>query len=218
MNGIEKITDKILSDALEFEKATLAAADEEVKKIRAAFDAESSALEEKERLRIKNDVDAILSRASASGENRARNILLEEKSKLLDEAYSLAKSKIANMPDADYFAFLLGLAKSAIRERLSSEEALISLEGEDAVSGEDILVILAEKDDGKYSARLLESIKESDLPKAAIARVKLGGARADIDAGLILKCGDIETNCSLDMLLVDARARLDSRVREALFA
>lgn len=218
MNGIEKITEKILNEALEFEKATLAAADEESKRIRAAFDAESSVLEEKERTRIKNDVDAILSRASASAENRARNIVLEEKSKLLDEAYARAKSKIADMPDEDYFAFLLGLAKSAVRERLSSEEALISLEGEDAVSREDIFIILSEKDNEKYSAKLLEGIKGSDLPGDALARVKLGGARDGIDAGLVLKCGDIESNCSLDMIIADVHARLDARVREALFA
>ncbi len=218
MNGIEKITEKILNEALEFEKATLAAADEESKRIRAAFDAESSALEEKERARIKSEVGAILSRASASGENRARNILLEEKSKLIDEAYARARSTVLGLPEEKYFAFLCALAKAAVNDRLSSEAVLASLEGAEAVSYDDIVIILSEGDDGKYSSKLLDTLKSSDLPKAAIARIKLGAARDGIDAGLILKCGDIESNCSLDMLIADVRARLDSRVREALFA
>ena len=46
--------------------------------------------------------------------------------------------------------------------------------------------------------------------------VTLGG-EADIDGGLLLECGDTFINCSLDMILRDAREQTEPHIRTVLF-
>ena len=55
-------------------------------------------------------------------------------------------------------------------------------------------------------------MKLSDLEK-----IKLSNDTANINGGLILRCGAVESNCSLSMLFAEARRTTEAKVNEALF-
>ena len=59
----------------------------------------------------------------------------------------------------------------------------------------------------------------SKFPPEALAKLALApeGAGVGIDGGLILRCGAVETNCTLSMLLAQNRRETEARVNQILF-
>jgi hypothetical protein len=57
----------------------------------------------------------------------------------------------------------------------------------------------------------------SKLPNTAHAKLRLAPDTAEIDGGLILRAGPVETNCSLSMLMAENRRETEAKVSRILF-
>jgi hypothetical protein len=55
------------------------------------------------------------------------------------------------------------------------------------------------------------------FPAAVLAKLRLSSETAPIDGGLILRCGPVETNCSLSMLMAENRRETEAKVSRILF-
>lgn len=196
MTGIDKI-------AAEIEESGRAAAAEALANARReaeAFSASEAARGEAERTAAAQETDArcrsIAERAASGAALRERRAVLAEKQRLLGETLERARQAALALPDDDYFALLLRMAK----------RYALGKSGEAAFSACD------------------QKRMPKDFPaKLDAAAKELGGSLTvskepcDIDGGFVLLYGGMEENCSLTALFDANREDFLDAARAALF-
>lgn len=81
-------------------------------------------------------------------------------------------------------------------------------------------ILLNARDRKTYGQQLLDAVNAGSFAKIGLTRqgaVKLPNETADITGGLILRCGEVEINCSLRMMFDEVRRRTEGRVSGILF-
>ena len=187
MDGLDRITEKIISDAEAEAEAVIERAQKQAMEIIAQareHSEETSAVAMKE---ANERSEAMMSLAEGSARLDAGKVVLACKHGLIDRAFRLAKEKLSSLDEADYLQLLADYAKKA------------SPEG----SGE---LILSEKD--------RERIGKTLSQKTGIA---LSEDTASIDGGFIHRDGSVETDCSLDAIIASYRNELSDAVAKVLF-
>lgn len=222
MNGIEKITAKIITDAREAAAALVENAREKALAISRDYAEKAAAIKEELDGRTAAEADAIVSRARQSVETIQRNAILAEQAAILDEVFVEAYNSIRGLPDDKYVSFLAMLSASALAEQTESQEENLRLYGPDEESEavESYEILLCKSDRDKYSELLLEEIRHSvigRIPPEVVERLVISKETANIDGGIILRYGSIESNCSLALMFERIRANLEGRVAKLLF-
>ena len=199
MNGIEKITAKLEAEAraeIDSVNAETAARCEEIKK-----ESEKTAQDaywKRVQAGTKSCENRVERMASAA-DMEAKKSILAFKQEMVSKAFDRAVENIAQMPREEYIAFLAGQTAKA------------------ASTGHEQLI---------FNARDRKELG-ADTVKAANALLKKRGVDGgltvsdetrEIPGGLIVKQGDIEVNCSVDILVQLYRNELASQVAEILFA
>ena len=194
MNGIEKISEAILTDAKKRADAVLA-------------EAEASALgiRKDAQTRIARDTAAALSSSKlraadieeksrlASGLER-KKMLQGERQNLIGEAFDKALDALVNLPDDRYRALLVKLAKDALSDGLGGE------------------LLLNKRDLAKHGEAVQKAI-QSEVG----AEVTLSADTAPIVGGLVIRRGKIELNCALDVIVRMLSEQAAFEVSNALF-
>lgn len=191
MNGIEKIIDKILADAKLY--ADRITSDAEANAGDIIADAETAAVKLKTevRLRAEKEAEGILSRVRSSSEITERNFLLEAKSTLIDRAFVMAKQELISLDQNAYCAFLSSLLKDAVFDAPDSK-----------------YIMSVNKKDRDTAQRVINN---------SAADIILSDINADIEGGFVLRRGDIEINCSVELIIAGLRQTLESVVYKTLF-
>ena len=219
MTGLEKVTGKIIADAEADARVILDRAEAECAAVKEKYAAATEA--ELEKLREENDREcqSLIIRARSSAAMAKRNALLEARAALLDEAYAMAERQIKNMNPEQYLDLLQKMLRSALKNQLAGEEESMRLYGED-ISPAVYEVILNSRDRDTYGEPLLPAFKTgygARLPETAHAKLRMANETSPIDGGLVLRCGPVETNCSLAMLMAENRRETEARVSRILF-
>ena len=194
MNGIEKITARIIADAEA--EAAAARADGEAKCSQIRADYGKKAQDEywrTVRAGVK-DCEARVQRLGRTAEMEAKKSVLALKQDMVSRAFDSALERVLAMPEDGYAAFLAKLCASAASS--GTEE-----------------IVLSERD-----AHL--GGKVAQLANDALGgrgHLTYKGAVRAMPGGAILRDGDIEINSSLDTLLTQYRYELSSQVAEVLF-
>ncbi len=220
MNNLDKIIEKITADATLQAERISAEADSEVLSIEtecenAVRDILKRAKAESERAR-----EAEIARAMGDGDMKSREILLEKRVALINEAFEKAEELIISAEKEDYLLFLSNLLCDAVKERIETVDRLVNEYGEEDEFSADFELIFNEKDKKEYAkdtvkaARALLKKISPALSKTAFA---ISDSTAPIKGGFILRYGDVETNCSLEAVMADARRKCESRVIAHLF-
>lgn len=220
MTGLEKVTGRILAEAEAEARAIRARAEAECQEDAAQSQAQMEAACERLREAAEKECAATITRGKSSAVMAKRNVMLTTQSQLLNEAYRRAEKEIRNLPADQYVNLLVGMLKGALRRQLESEQESLRLYGEDiAPATYDIL--LNSRDRKNFGAALLEEVKSGLAAKVGLAdasRVRLATTSVDISGGLILRCGEVEENCSLTMMFAEVRRATEAKVSAALFA
>ena len=195
MKGIEKITARIAADAEAANSAVRAESAARIAEIRAEY--EKKAQEEAAAILRSGERDAQqqASRIERTAQLEAKRDILAVKQEMVSAAFELAKSKIAQMPQAEYVAYL-------------SKQILAAYNG-----GEAQLVLNAQ-DKEKYGAQLEALVNVLLKGKGSIA---IAEQTRDMIGGFVLKQGDVEVNCTIDILLELIRGELAAQVAQVLF-
>ena len=194
MNGIEKITQMIQSEAQTEIDGVLSAAREEAAQTTARYEAQAQA--ETAELTAKNE------KAAAEREERlvsvaqmeARKVALAAKQEMLAKAYDRAMERLTSLPDEEYVGLLAGLAAKA--SSTGREE-----------------VILSQKDRARYGKQVVTQANE----RLGDGHLTLSVQTRPIRGGLILSDGDVEVNCTFETLVRLLRGEMDRTVVEVLF-
>ena len=198
INGIERIAERILQDAQTEAAGIRSAAEENCAKIDAQYDRQARDVSSQLQENAENEAAELVRRMKGEAEMAARSALLEEKQALMHKAFDAAQQQILNMDEEAYRTFLAGLACSA------------------SVSGKEMLM-LSEKDLERFGRDLCKEINERLEQSGRVGGIILSPVPAEIEGGLLLKDGSIETNCSIATLIAGSRDALVPQVAAMLF-
>lgn len=210
MNGIEKITEKILSDAGQYRAQTTDSARKEAEEILSRAQTEADAILTAGNVRAKERAESVLSRAESSADKAGKNILLACRAALLDEAFAAAKKDICALPRQEYSSLLVSLVKSAVSGQLLDAKILAESDDE-YVEPESFVISLNAPDREAFGEELAAAALEAGAKKASL------GENIQASGGVIVTWGDIISNCLTDNLTDGARDRLEPGVADILF-
>ena len=219
MTGLEKVTGKIIADAEADARVILEKAQAECEAIKAKYAAATEAEIEKLTDECDRECQALIIRARSSAAMAKRNAVLEARAKLIDDAYAAAEKQIRNMNGEQYLELLCKMLRTALKNQLEAEAESLRLYGED-ISPALYEVVLNSRDRETYGEKLLEAYRAgygARLSPVVLQRLRLAPDTAPIDGGIILRCGPVETNCSLSMLMAANRRETEARVSRILF-
>lgn len=220
MNNLEKITEKILADARAKAAATLERARRECDAIEAEADARAGDVIASARARAVREAAAAEERADSAADMKKREILLAAKVGILQKTFSEAEEYLYGLPEEEYIAFLGHLLADAALERIETVRQLREVYGDAEEYSLDFEVLLCEKD-REIGPAVVKAAKQFLRKKsAALGKTEftLSEEAAEIRGGLILRYGDIASNCSVETVIADVRARLEPEVAKLLFA
>lgn len=196
MSGLDKIIARISEESAE--KAGVIISDAEKKAEEIKNEAAGKTAEECERIAKKADavVRNTEERGKASAELRTKQILLGGRQELMNEVLAEAKSRLDNLSDEEYAAFIAKL----FSRHVPSEDAMLKLNSRDAA---------------RLPEEILTEMKAE--AKAHGAELKISDKPADIKDGFILDFGGVEENCTIDALIEQNMDDLSDKIRDILF-
>lgn len=194
MNGIEKITGRIASDAAQEIESIQAEARRQAEEITARYAGQAERESQELLERGRRSAEERVERLASVAQLEARKLELAAKQEMLSKAYDKALEQLLNLPDQEYTALLAGLAVKA------------SSTGQEAV-------ILSQKDRTRFGKQVVTLANE----KRKDGRLTLSGETRSIQGGLVLSDGDVEVNCTFETLVRLQRGELDREISKLLF-
>ena len=221
MNGLDKITDRILAEAQERADKILSEAQAESERIAADYAARAEQI----RTTLSAEAEKVgmdrVSRAKSTAATAKRNLLLQTQGELIDGVFDGALDYVRNLDTEKYTDLLVGLLCAAFVEQLEAESVGRTLYGEeDLIVPETYEVLLNQRDRDRYGKAVIEGAKKRLGGKVAtekLEQLKLAERAISIDGGLVLRFGDVESNCSLALLFAQLREEFEAEVGRALF-
>ena len=194
MNGIEKITQRIASEAQAEMDRILGDARDEAGRITASYRAQADA--EARELAAKNEKAASQheERLVSAAQMEAHKIQLAAKQEMVEKAYIQALDKLCAMPEEQYVAVLADLLVKASSN--GKEEAVFSKEDRERV--------------GKAAVEKANQLSGKQL--------RLSEETQPIRGGFILKDKNVEVNCTFETLVRLQKAETAGAVVKTLFA
>lgn len=221
MNGLEKITDKILAEAEAEAKRITRDAEAEAARIKAEYEGRAEELRARLTAEAERDCTDLVARAKNSATVEKRNAILRVRGELVDETFDMTLHALRTQSGEKYTALLAGLLTAAFLEQIEAEVTSRTLYGEeDAMAPARYEVLLCAADREAYGEELLSAVRTRLVGKVDRDKLDLlilSDETAAIDGGLILRCGDVESNCSLELLFAGLRRELEGEVSHALF-
>lgn len=216
MNGLDKIIEKIISDAKERAKAYEQEATAEIAKMKDEAVDEIMRMESVYMSRAEKAWADMLSRAESSSELEARNIILKRKTELIAQAFEKAIAKLAALPSGEYVSLIADALAHVVNERREAKNKMRELYGDEEAELDVVYEVMFNKADleGGNAKKIFDTAKKHIDKSVKLAMSTLA---INIDGGFVLKCNDIEINCSLSSLVNDARTRCEAKVIKALF-
>ena len=194
MNGIEKITQRIASDAQAEVDRILGDAREEAARITANYreqaDAEAQELDAKNERAAAEQEERLISAAQM----KASRLQLAAKQEMVEKAYIQALDKLCAMPKEQYVDVLAKLLVEASSN--GKEEAVFSKEDREQV--------------GKAAVEKANQLSGKQL--------RLSEETQPIRGGFILKDKNVEVNCTFETLVRLQKAETAGAVVKTLFA
>ena len=195
MNGIEKITARIETDAKGEIAEILREGEAKAAQIRASYQTQADLAAKAAAAAGKEAAQRQAERLESAAQMEAKKMLLAAKQSCLNEAFQKAHKDLLSMPDGKYADLLAKIAAKASRS--GKEE-----------------IILSAKDNKRVGAQVVE--KANALVKGG--KLTLSGETREMDGGLILKDGQVEVNCAFETQLRVLREDMTAEVAAILFA
>ena len=194
MKGTEKIIAHIRADAEAQSSAVLAQAEQRCAEIRAAYEQQAKdAYAEKIRAGVKANQDRLESMERLA-KMEGRKAILTVKQDMVSESFDRAAELLVNLPEEQYVALLARLA------------------AEGSVTGDEQIVLNA-----RDRAAVGEKVVEAANLKLSGAKLTLSDETGDFKGGLILRRGNIEVNCTAELLVELCRGDMASELAQVLF-
>lgn len=194
MKGIEKITARIAADAQQEIAAVKEAADSRIREIRAGYEKKADeAYQEQLRAGLR-DAEQYASRIERTAQLESKKEVLALRQEMVSEAFRLAEAKIAAMDEQQYISYL---ARKACETGFKGEAQMI----------------MSEKDKAAVGQKVADAVNAA-CPEA---KLTLADETKEMLGGFILRQGNVEMNCTVDIILELIRGEAAAEVAKVLF-
>ncbi len=218
MNGVANITEKILSEARTWadaqvadSKAQAAATAEEI--------AQTAATQAKNTLEnAQAKAQQITERAKSQGEMDRRKMILSTKQQAVSDAFDAALQKMAGLPEEER---VLMMVRLAVKYQTTDAE-LIFNQKDQAVVGPLVVatvnaIYTRQAIKETFTGNILEQLKKLVSQQPVKHKVTMSTMVGNFAGGFILKEGDIENNCTFEVLVNAVHDDLEGDVTSILF-
>lgn len=221
MNNLDKITDRITDEAKKEADAIIKAAVENASAL--SEDAETSASDKIAMAKKTADREtlAAIERAYSAADMKKREILLAAKVGLINRVFADAEEKLLALDTKEYNIFVGHLLADAVSERTETVQKLREEYGDEEEADCCFEAIFNGEDKKTRASSILKNAKsylKKKYPDREAANISVSEKTADIRGGVILRCGDIEINCSVESVIADMRTTWESKVAKILFS
>lgn len=220
LNGLNVITDKILADAQAEADRIIETAQEECDRIDEAYRAKAEKIRAELSERARQTGAEWVTRAKASVAGQKRNRSLAVQSELLNAVFDDTLEEMRNLSTEKYTALLAGLLAAAMLEQVETEHLSVTYGDEDFTAPTSYEILMNARDMERCGKAVLEETRRKlngKIDADRLSKMCLGSVPVNIGGGLILRCGNIEANCSLELLFAHLREELEAEVGHALF-
>ena len=197
MNGLDKLIRHMTEETKAASEAILADAEKEAAEARSRIekqaDAQCKAIEVRARQTLENQTE----RGVAGAALKRRQAILAARQTLVEETVKAAKTRILELPDAEYFSYLLKLL-------------------ERHVPGTDAVLLLNQRDRGRMPEDFVQAVER--IAGEHDVQILISGQTAGISGGFVLEEGDVEENCSVEALIEADQDAIQDAVCRILFA
>lgn len=195
MRGTEKIIAHIQADAQAQADAILAQAEQQCASVREEYEKKAADLYgEKIRAGVKECQDKLDSQQRIA-QMEAKKAVLSVKQDMVARSFSMARRQVGKLPEEQYVQFLARLAAKA------------------ASTGEE-QIVLSEEDRARVGGQVVQAANAL----LGNGRMSLAEDAGSFDGGLILRRGNVEVNCTLDLLVELCRGEMSAEIADILFA
>ena len=220
VNGLQRITDKILGDARTRADEILDQARQESERITSEYAKEADALRRRLSLQAESEAKTFIEKTKASAAAQKSELLLSQKSKLVDEVFENAFEETLALGTAKYAEVVGGLVASAVYDFCRSEAENRALYGEEETEQYAFEILLNKKDRDACGEAVLASVRRKlggKVPADVLDSMTISGQVRKIKGGAVVCYGPVECNCSLEMVFAQLRRELESEVCQTLF-
>ena len=194
MKGTEKIIAHIKADAEAQVNAILAQAEQQCAGIREDFGKKAAELySEKIRAGVQACQDQVDSKQRIA-QMEAKKETLSVKQEMVARSFDMAREQLVKLPTEKYIDFLAALAAKA--SATGDEEIVLNARDRETVGAQVVQAANAKLADGKLT---------------------LAGETGDFTGGLILRRGNVEANCTVELLVELCRGEMSAEVAGVLF-
>ena len=219
VNGLQRITDRILGDARARADEILDQARQESERIASQSQAAADALRRKLSLQAEDEAKTFIEKTKATAAAQKSELLLTQKGRLVDEAFKGAFEETLALATPKYAELVGGLAASAIYDFCRSEAENRALYGEEEEERYAFEIVLNKKDRDTCGEAVLSSVRRKLVGKVsdALDGMSISKQTRKIKGGAVVCYGPVECNCSLEMIFAQLRRELEGEVCEVLF-
>ncbi len=190
MSGLDKILEHITREAQDEADRIVAAAREESDKIISSGRTEADSMAAAIAKQSEADVASAVRRIQSTSQLKEKRLILQAKQEKIEDVFQSARKALTELSDKEYF--------DVIRKMITRYS-----------TGEKGQIRFSAADQARLPADLAEAAKAANL--------QISQESADIDGGFILSYGDIEENCSFEVLIETSREALQDMVGQLLF-
>ncbi len=230
MNGIEKITARIETDAKNEIAEILREGEAKAAQIRSGYQAQAEAAAKAADAAGKEAAQRQAERLEGAAQMEAKKMLLAAKQSCMDAAFEKAHKQLQSLPEGEYAELLARMAVRAAKT--GREEIILSARDRERVGPQVAAkanAILAEavapeaaekaaKSGGKAGKVLSKVVTGASALLQGTAMLTLAQDTREMDGGLILRDGQVEVNCAFETQLRVLREDMTAEVAAILFA
>lgn len=136
-------------------------------------------------------------RAKSSALIEKKRVILAEKSKIVSDTIDSAKKYLMNLPDCEYFDFLLKIFKNRVVK-------------------DNCILIFSEDDLNRMPDNF--KLEISKLEKENNIKIEISKTARDFFGGFIISYGEIEENCTIEALFNDNADSICDELNKILFS
>ncbi len=227
MNGVDKITGRIMEDAQAKADAIVAEARGQAAVILSDYQAQADKIKADALAQGQAEAKQRKERAEGAAQLEARKRLLEAKQGLLQDTFRAAVDALKNQPKEDYISFLADLMVAA---SATGREQVILNAADRAQVGKEAVTLANRRLAEKVAPKLPDAVTQNKLGAAldkvvtaasAVAQgtgmLTLSAQTRDIAGGCILADGLVEVNCALETLVEQQKETVSGEIAQLLF-
>lgn len=227
MEGIEKITAKIVQDAQAEIARMNQETDEKVRSIAEAAQAQADKETADTLARGQRAAQERLERLKSAAKMEQRKLELAARQEMLAQAFDLALEKLCSLPEEEYVQLLTCLVLEA---STTGKEQLVFSPQDRARVGKQVVVAANEAmvkqvapelpdaiTDTKVGAFLGKVVNSTTAMVTGTGMLTLSEETRPMKGGFVLVDGDVEVNCAFETLVRLQREKLEKEVDQVLF-